>query len=115
MSFPELDGILLDGRVKGIPGDVAAFPLGAIGAKRWNLLKEDLPLPVAVLRRSALAQNAEWMKAFLTHSGAVISPHGKTTMSPQLFQQQIADGAWAMTVATVQQLKICRDFGFQPV
>jgi D-serine dehydratase len=115
MSFPELDGILLDGRVKGIPGDVAAFPLGAIGAKRWNLLKEDLPLPVAVLRRSALAQNAEWMKAFLTHSGAVISPHGKTTMSPQLFQQQIADGAWAMTVATMQQLKICRDFGFRRV
>jgi D-serine dehydratase len=115
MSFPEIDALPLDGRVKGIPTGSDAFALGAIGAKGWNLLCEDLPLPVAVLRRSALAQNAQWMKAFLSHSGAVISPHGKTTMSPQLFAQQIADGAWAMTVATVQQLRICRDFGVRRV
>ncbi len=111
MKFPEIDALTLDGRVKGIPGDVAAFPLGEIGAKGWNVLREDLPLPVAVLRQSALTRNARWMREFLGVSGAVIAPHGKTTMSPQLFQQQLADGAWAMTVATVQQLRICRDFG----
>jgi D-serine dehydratase len=102
---------MLDGRVKGIPGTVAGFPLGSIGAKGWNILREDLPLPVAVLRRSALARNGAWMREYLALSGAVIAPHGKTTMSPQLFRQQIADGAWAMTVATAQQLRICRDSG----
>jgi len=115
MGFPEIDAIVLDGRVKGIPGDVAGFPLGEIAAKRWNVLREDLPLPLAVLRRSALRHNGHWMREFLTRSGAVIAPHGKTTMSPQLFRDQLADGAWAITVATTQQLRVCRDFGIERV
>jgi hypothetical protein len=41
MSFSEIGALRLDGRVKGIPADVAAFPLGRIGEKKWNLLKED--------------------------------------------------------------------------
>ena len=111
MTPAAIEDTILDGRVKGIPGNVAGFPLRSIGAKGWNLLREDLPLPVAVLRRSALTRNGAWMREYLALSGAVIAPHGKTTMSPQLFQQQIADGAWAMTVATAQQLRICRDSG----
>jgi D-serine dehydratase len=114
-SLKELDTIRLDGSVKGIPGGVAGFTLGEIGGKGWNLLREDLPLPVAVLRRSALARNSAWMREFLALSGAVIAPHGKTTMSPQLFQQQLGDGAWAMTVATTQQLRVCRDFGIKRI
>jgi D-serine dehydratase len=106
---------LLDHRLKGIPGGVAPFPLEAIGAKGWNLLAEDLPLPVAVLKRAALAHNGRWMRDFLARSGAVIAPHGKTTMSPRLFADQVADGAWAITVATTQQLQVCRDFGFPRV
>src|SRR5258708_39053658 len=51
------------------------------------------------------------MREFRALSGSVIAPRGKTTMSPQLFQQQLDDGAWAMTVATAQQLRVCRDFG----
>jgi D-serine dehydratase len=108
----ELGAGLLDHRTKGIPGGVAPFRLDAIGAKNWNLLAEDLPLPVAVLKRSALTHNGHWMRDFLARSGAVIAPHGKTTMSPQLFADQVADGAWAITIATIQQLQVCRDFGF---
>jgi D-serine dehydratase len=111
MSLKDIDATILDGSVKGIPGGAAGFPLRDIGGKGWNLLREDLPLPVAVLRRSALQHNGMWMREFLALSGAVIAPHGKTTMSPQLFRQQIADGAWAMTVATVQQLRVCRESG----
>ena len=40
-----------------------------------------------------------------------LCPHGKTTMAPQLFARQLADGAWGITVATVQQLMVCRRFG----
>jgi len=115
MQVPEIDAIVLDGSVKGIPGDVAPFPLGEIGAKGWNVLREDLPLPLAVLRQSALRHNGHWMREFLARSGAVIAPHGKTTMSPQLFRNQLADGAWAITVATTQQLRVCRDFGIDRV
>ena len=110
MEISDIDDFVLDGSIKGIPGHVEAFPLGEIGVRGWNVLREDLPLPVAVLRQSALRQNSRWMRAFLALSGAVIAPHGKTTMSPQLFRDQLADGAWAITVATAQQLRICRQF-----
>jgi D-serine dehydratase len=115
MSVKDIDATILDGSIKGIPGGVAGFPMRDIGGKGWNLLREDLPLPIAVLRRSALRHNGAWMREYLALSGAVIAPHGKTTMSPQLFQQQLADGAWAMTVATAQQLRICREAGIARV
>jgi D-serine dehydratase len=107
----ERGAFLVDHRLKGIPGGVAPFRLEAIGAKNWNLLAEDLTLPVAVLKRAALEHNGRWMRDFLARSGALIAPHGKTTMAPSLFAAQLADGAWAITVATIQQLQVCRDFG----
>ena len=55
------------------------------------------------------------MRRFLEHFGVAICPHGKTTMAPQLFARQLADGAWGITVATVQQLRVCRRFGVQRV
>jgi D-serine dehydratase len=106
-----VEELLLDHRVKGIPGGTAPFPLGRIGEKRWNVLREDLPLPLAVLKENAVARNGAWMRRFLDLSGAAIAPHGKTTMSPQLFARQLADGAWAITVATIQQLQVARDCG----
>jgi D-serine dehydratase len=115
MNCNSLDALLLDHRVKGMPGGIAPFPLGRIGEHKWNVLREDMPLPLAVLKERSLAHNSTWMQRFLGLSGARISPHGKTTMSPQLFSRQLADGAWAMTVATVHQLQVARDFGVQRV
>jgi D-serine dehydratase len=111
VTLASLDELLLDHRVKGMPGGIVPFPIGRIGERKWNVLREDLPLPLAVLRERALTRNSAWMRRFLDLSGAMIAPHGKTTMSPQLFARQLADGAWAMTVATVQQLQVARDFG----
>jgi D-serine dehydratase len=34
------------------------------------------------------------------------APHGKTTMSPQVFRRQLDAGAWGLTFATVAQLRI---------
>src|SRR5439155_19744369 len=101
----ELDAVRLDDRVKGVPGGVSDLRLGDVGRQGWNLLREDLPLPAAVLKTGALDNNSRWMAQFLRATGAVIAPHGKTTMSPQLFQRQLADGAWAITVATIGQLQ----------
>ena len=111
MRIDTLEEEFLDGRIKGIPGGTPAIPLSQVGAQRWNVLREDLPLPLAVLKQSALDQNSRWMKRFLSLSGASIAPHGKTTMSPQLFQRQLGDGAWGITVATVGQLQVCREYG----
>jgi D-serine dehydratase len=109
-----LDNLLrseLDVRVKGVPPAAAPVRLGEIGRRGWNLLNGDLPLPVAVLKRTALDHNSRWMRRFLELTGARIAPHGKTTMAPQLFARQLADGAWGISVATVGQMMVCRSFG----
>ena len=106
---------LLDGRTKGIPAGAAPLALGEVAARGWNVLREDLPLPLAVLKESALSHNAAWMRAFQGLTHVALAPHGKTSMSPELFRRQLADGAWGITVATVQQLRVCRAHGIARV
>jgi D-serine dehydratase len=112
--MPALDEILahpLDARFKGFPPERAPFPVAQAGAQDLRLLRGDLPLPVAVLRESALRHNAAWFGAFLAATGASLAPHGKTTCAPQLFADQLRDGAWGITVATVQQARLAVDAG----
>jgi D-serine dehydratase len=66
---------------------------------------------LAVIKRSAIEHNSRWMQAFLALTGVKLAPHGKTTMAPQLFARQLADGAWGMTFATANQVRIAREFG----
>lgn len=101
----------LDGRTKGLPAGLGAISLAEIARAGWNVLAEDLPLPLALLKASALAHNTRWMQDFLRLTGASIAPHGKTSMSPELFTRQLAAGAWGITVATTQQLRVCRELG----
>jgi D-serine dehydratase len=115
MERAAIERFILDQTVKGMPGGVTPFHLDEIGRQGWNVLREDLPMPLAVLKENALKHNGRWMRAFLESSGAVIAPHGKTTMSPQLFEQQLTDGAWAITVATAHQLQVARQFGIRRI
>jgi D-serine dehydratase len=115
MAHEEIARTIIDHRMKGMPGGVEPFRLDAIGQQGWNVLREDLTLPLAVLKESSLTHNGHWMRDFLTRSGAKIAPHGKTTMSPQLFDRQLEDGAWAITLATPNQVQIARDFGFSRI
>jgi D-serine dehydratase len=114
MKLDELLSSPVDPTTKGWPGR-PALPLREVGNQGWNLLRGDLPLPVALIKASALSHNSRWMRSFLEHFGVSICPHGKTTMAPQLFARQLGDGAWGITVATVQQLRVCRRFGVQRV
>ncbi|MBN8996130.1 MAG: amino acid deaminase [Rhizobiales bacterium] len=110
----DLSGILtstVDGRTKGMPPESGTLALADIGRQGWSIFSGDLPLPLAVIRKSVLGENSRWMRAFLEKTGARIAPHGKTTMAPQLFKLQLEDGAVAITVATTQQMRVCRDFG----
>ena len=115
IDLQAIEAILVDETVKGMPGGLRPMPLGDIGRQGWNVLREDLPLPLAVLKESALSHNGHWMRRFLAASRAQISPHGKTTMSPQLFNRQLDDGAFAITIGSVQQLQVARHYGFDRV
>ncbi len=111
MNITEIQNSLITHRYKGIPGGTPPFRLADIGQQGWNVLRQDLPLPLAIMKQSALKHNSRWMQAFLRATGVDLAPHGKTSMSPQLFKQQFDDGAWAMTAATVSQIQVYRDFG----
>lgn len=75
-----------------------------LAKKGWNLLAEDVGLPAAVLSESAIEKNARWMQGFSQQAGVKLAPHGKTTMAPSLFKQQLDAGAWAISLATVPQV-----------
>ena len=103
--MPDLLDPLLDAAFKGFPHGAAPLPRSQVGAKGWNVLAGDLPLPLAVIRRDALAHNVGWMQRFADAAGVRFAPHGKTTMSPQLFRRQLDAGAWGLTFATVTQMQ----------
>jgi D-serine dehydratase len=114
LSLGGIDDQHIDGTTKGLPPG-ASLRLGDVGRQGWNVLTGDMPMPLAVIRESVLKANSAWMAAFTAANGLLIAPHGKTTMAPQLFDLQIADGAWAITVATMQQLAVCRRYGVKRV
>ncbi len=101
-----LDPLLDPVRFKGYPPAAPPMRRSQVGAQGWNLMAGDLPLPLAVIRREALAHNLGWMQRLVDGAGIGFAPHGKTTMSPQLFQAQLAAGAWGITFANVQQLAV---------
>lgn len=114
LSLREIEEQRLDALTKGMPQG-ASIRLGDVGRQGWSVLAGDMPMPLAVIRESVLKANSAWMSAFSAANDLRIAPHGKTTMAPQLFDLQIADGAWAITVATMQQLAVARHFGVKRV
>jgi D-serine dehydratase len=93
------------------PAPGGALRVTDVPSQGWNLLREDLVFPCAVLKQSALRHNSLWMRRYLAATGALIAPHGKTSMAPQLFDMQLRDGAWAMTAATAAHVRVYRRFG----
>ena len=81
----------------------------------WNLLREDLSLPAAVLYRDRIEHNLRWMQRFMNAYGARLAPHGKTTMAPRLFQMQIEGGAWGITLASAHQAMVAHAHGVRRV
>ncbi|HEY8906171.1 MAG TPA: alanine racemase [Rhodoferax sp.] len=97
---------LIDASYKGFPHHSPAMPLSHIGEQGWNVLQGDLPLPLAVIKRDVMQHNLAWMQDFAASRGLGLAPHGKTSMSPQLFRRQLDAGAWGMTFASVTQARI---------
>lgn len=98
--------VVLDPSYKGFPPAAAACRLDEIGQRQWNVLAGDLAFPIALLRDSALRHNIGWMQDFARSRGVDLAPHGKTTMSPELYRRQLEAGAWGISFATVYQLAV---------
>jgi D-serine dehydratase len=100
---------------KGLGQLSAPVSTEEIAQRGWNLLREDLSLPAAVLYRDKLEHNLAWMRQFIAEYGLKLAPHGKTSMAPRLFAMQMEAGAWAITVATAQQALVAYEHGVRRV
>lgn len=94
----------LNTATKGLGSSPAGCTLQDVASLDWNILREEVSLPVAVLRQSRIQHNLQWMQDFMQRYGVQLAPHGKTTMSPALFHLQLQHGAWGITLATVPQV-----------
>ncbi|MEV6280844.1 amino acid deaminase [Nocardia sp. NPDC051832] len=76
---------------------------------------EDFQTPVFTLDRSALNHNSAIMAELADAAGVRLAPHGKTTMAPQLWAEQLAAGCWGITFATPWQAQVARSFGVRRI
>ena len=93
--------------VKGDPFE-AAGPDGVVRLSAFST-------PVATLAGDRMAENIRAMAQWCGDRGLFLSPHGKTTMAPRIWGQQLAAGAWAITVANPAQLRVARQAGVRRV
>lgn len=114
MNLTALKESTFDYTTKGLPYG-AQVSSSEIAAKRWNVLKGDLPFPLMVLKESALDHNMRAMADWCAENNFLLAPHGKTTMCPQIFARQFDHGAWAMTVASVSQAMVCMSVGIKRI
>jgi D-serine dehydratase len=116
-SSLNLDRLLdepVDWRYKSFPAG-PPVPIRSVRARDWNVLGGEFMLPVMVLKDSALRHNIELMAKYCRDHDFLLAPHGKTAMSPQLLELQLDGGAWAVTAATMSQVRVWRAFGVKRV
>ncbi len=95
---------------KGWPLSPGGTDLGSAASAGLNLFADDFMFPVMVISESDLAHNIDTVARFCEDSGVSLSPHGKTSMSPELSHLQLEAGAWAITASTASQARIFRAF-----
>jgi D-serine deaminase-like pyridoxal phosphate-dependent protein len=70
-----------------------------------------LSTPLLTLDRGATDRNVAAMAAWCAGKNLSLAPHGKTTMAPGLWHDQLRAGAWAIAVANEPQLRVARGAG----
>jgi D-serine deaminase-like pyridoxal phosphate-dependent protein len=89
---------------KAVPVTAHGLDAAEHVARRPGLAQ--LPTPLVTLDAGSVAHNVAAMAAWTRAAGVDLAPHGKTTMAPALWRQQLGAGAWGITVATPWQLTV---------
>ncbi|WP_083508679.1 alanine racemase [Arthrobacter alpinus] len=108
-----LDSIELSWKFKAVPAASHGQSAGAYVASGVSLA--DLQTPLLTLDSAAMSANVEHMAHWCADKGVLLAPHGKTTMAPQMWREQLARGAWGITLANASQLRVGHAFGLQRV
>ncbi len=89
--------------------------LSSLAGTGWNILAEEVSFPIAVIKEQVLLNNARWMQDFSDRAAVKLAPHGKTSMAPELFNVQLAQGCWGISLATVPQVINAAQHGVQRI
>jgi D-serine deaminase-like pyridoxal phosphate-dependent protein len=101
----------LDWRHKAVPATANGTTHAEFVAAGHSLA--DLQTPLLTLDAGALQGNAHRLASWCKDHGVLLAPHGKTTMAPQLWTEQLNRRAWGITLANFAQLRVAREFGVQ--
>lgn len=85
--------------------------MGALAAERRNLFTGGFTTPVLALSAESVEANLALLETYAERHGLAFAPHGKTSMSPQLFARQLEYGAWGITAAVPHQARVYRAYG----
>lgn len=105
----------VDHRFKGLPPDADGLTVRELAAQGRDLFSGGFTTPVLALSAEALEHNLAALETYAERHGLAFAPHGKTSMAPQLFTQQLARGAWGITLANPHQVRVARAFGVRTV
>ncbi|MFJ9607517.1 alanine racemase [Kitasatospora sp. NPDC101176] len=113
----------LDWRFKAAPSDSppARYPGDAAGARSvrdWlatGPTLDGLGTPLLTLDGAALDHNIRTMARWCAEAEVALTPHGKTTMAPALWQAQLAAGSHGITLANLPQVRVARAFGVERI
>ncbi len=94
---------------KAIPAAAHGQTAGAFATSGVSL--GDLQTPLLTLDAMAINANVVQMARWCAEKGVRLAPHGKTTMAPQMWRQQLDNGAWGITLANASQLRVAHAFG----
>lgn len=101
--------------VKGFTGLDAAVTPDDLVARRPSITDDVFSRPILTLRSGAIRHNIAVLADYCARRGALLAPHAKTTMSPELFLAQLEAGAWALTAANVTQARVFIEHGARRV
>ena len=105
-----LGGEPVDAHDKALHG-IGDMTLDGVGGLGWNIGRGTTPLPLLTMDWEAMLSNVRRMQRYCDANDCLFAPHGKTTMAPQVWAEQLRAGAWAITVADVRQLGVAAAFG----
>ena len=114
-ALRQLGSTIVDWRFKGLPPRYQGTTVAELTEAKANLFDSGFTTPVLTLDAEALAHNLELMARWTADHGLAFAPHGKTPLAPQLYQRQIALGAWGITAAMPTHVRMYRAFGVQRI
>ncbi|MGW4029941.1 amino acid deaminase [Streptomyces sp. NPDC004838] len=105
----------VDHRFKALPPDADGLTVAELAAERRSLFTGGFTTPVLALSAESVEHNLALLQTYSESHGLAFAPHGKTSMSPQLFARQLEHGAWGITAAVPHQARVYRAHGIQRI